>query len=94
MDNNDLVRLAVDNYKGRVCGNYSTSESSEALRMALIDANGGSPVLDYRAVRDGKCNGLFALMEEIITKTVVEGLHESSPIFDFIEWRNIKDGDS
>lgn len=91
---NNIVKLAIDHYEGRVAGNYSKDDSMEVLRQALVDLNGGSTTLDYKAIRDGKCNGLFAVVEEIITKTVVEGLPESCPLFNFVEWRNLKEGDT
>ncbi len=93
MDKN-LIKIAVDAYKGHVAGNYSVDDSMEVLRQALIEANGGSTKLDYRAIRDGKCNGLFAIVEEIINKTVIEGLPESCPLFNFVDFRNVAEGDS
>ena len=68
----DVVKLAVDSYKGRV-EKYSVGQSQDVLRQALIDANGGSTKLDYKAIRDGKCNGLFTLVEEILSRTVALG---------------------
>lgn len=70
---NDIVKLAVDTYKGNV-EKYSTKESLDTLRNALIAANNGKTSLDYRDIRDGKCSGLFTLVEEILSETVVEGL--------------------
>ena len=94
MADKNLVRLAVDSYKGHVAGNYSVDDSMEVLRQALIEANGGSTKLDYRAIRDGKCNGMFAIVEEIINKTVIEGLSESCPLFNYVEFRNLAEGDT
>lgn len=91
---NDVIKLAVDMYKGHVAGNYSASDSKEVIRQALIEANGGSTTLDFRAVRDGQCNKLFALIEEIITKTVIEGLPDSCPLFNYVDFRNIAEGDT
>lgn len=88
-----LVKLAVDSYKGRVSGNYSTEDNMTVLRNALIEANNGSTKLDYRAIRDGKCNGLFSIVEEILTKTIVEGLPDNSPIFGFVENKTAALGD-
>jgi hypothetical protein len=90
---NDVVKLAIDSYKGKVSGNYSTTDSMEVLRQALIEANNGKASLDYRAIRDGECKKLFAIMEEIVTKTVIEGLPTSSPIFNFVDFRNKALGD-
>lgn len=70
---NEVVKLAVDAYHGNV-EKYSVGQSLETLRAALVAANNGNTSLDYRAIRDGKCNGLFTLVEEILTRTVVEGL--------------------
>ena len=94
MDNKNIVKLACDAYAGHVVGNYSKEDSMEVLRQALVDANGGSTKLDYRAIRDGKCNRLFSIVEEIINKTVIEGLPESSPLMNYVEMRNVKEGDS
>lgn len=72
-DMNEIVKLAVDAYHGNV-EKYSVGQSLETLHAALVAANNGSTTLDYRAIRDGKCNGLFTLIEEILSRTVVEGL--------------------
>ena len=58
---NELVKLAIDAHKGRV-EKYSAGDAQETLRQALIEANGGSTKIDYRAIRDGKCQGVFALV--------------------------------
>ena len=65
----DIVKLAVDGYKGKV-EKYSVGQSQELLRQALVEANGGSTVLDYKKIRDGKCTGLFSLLEETLSRTV------------------------
>ena len=70
---NDIVRLGVDAYHGTV-EKYSLKEANDTLREALIQANNGSTKMDYRAIRDGKCNGLFAIVEQILANTVIEGL--------------------
>ena len=90
----EITKLAVDAYKNKISGNYSTSDAMETLRLALVEANNGSTKLDYKAVRDGKCSKLFAIVEEILTKTIVEGLPESSPIFGFVEMKNEALGDT
>lgn len=90
---NDLVKLAIDAHKGNV-EKYSFREAQETLRQALIEANGGSTKIDYRAIRDGKCNGVFSLVEEIIKNTVEEGI-QSNPIFDaLVEYKNVAEGDA
>lgn len=90
---NDIVKLAVDNYHGNV-KNFSADESNEVLRKALIDANGGSDKLTYRSMRDGQANGLFTIIEEILTNTVVEGLTGNEFFNQMVEFRNIALGDT
>ena len=94
MADKNLIKMAVDSYKGHIAGNYSVDDTNETLRQALIEANGGSTKLDYRAIRDGKCSGVFAIVEEIINKTVIEGLPESCPLFNYVDYRNVAEGDS
>lgn len=89
---NEIVKLAVDLYHGRV-EKYSAKQGNELLRQALIEANNGSTKLDYRAIRDGKCTGLFTLIEEILTRTVVEGLQGDEFFNAMVEFRNVAEGD-
>lgn len=91
-DMKEIVKLAIDAYKGCV-EKYSVGQSQEALRQALVEANGGSSKLDYKAIRDGKCNGLFALIEEILSKTVVEGLAGDEFFNALVDFRNVAEGD-
>lgn len=88
----DVVKLAIDAYKGNV-EKYSTGDSQDVLRQALIEANNGSTKLDYKAIRDGKCQGLFALIEEILDKTVIEGLQEDDFFNAFVDFKNVAEGD-
>lgn len=89
---NDIVRLAVDAHRGNVA-KYSVSDSMEALREALVQANGGSTKLNYKAIRDGKCRGLFTLVEEILSRVVVEGLQSDDYFNAMVDFRNIALGD-
>lgn len=88
----EIVKLAVDAYKGNV-KKYSTEQSQDVLRQALIDANNGSTKLDYKAIRDGKCQGLFSLVEEILSNTVVEGLQGDEYFNALVDFRNLAEGD-
>lgn len=88
----EIVKLAIDAYKGNV-EQYSVSQSQDVLRQALVDANGGSTVLDYKKIRDGKCAGLFSLIEEILSRTVVEGLQGDEFFNAFVDFRNVAEGD-
>lgn len=91
-DYKDIVRLAIDAYHGTPT-KYSVSESMDVLRQALVEANGGSTMLDYKAVRDGKCGAVFTLVEEILTRTVVEGLQGDEYFNALVDFRNMALGD-
>lgn len=91
-DMKDIVKLAVDGYKGRV-EKYSVEQSQDTLRQALIEANNGKTSLNYKDIRDGKCSGLFTLIEEILSRTVVEGLQGDEFFNSFVDFRNVAEGD-
>ena len=88
----DIVKLAVDTYKGNV-EKYSVAQSNDVLRQALVEANNGSTILNYKDIRDGKCNGLFTLIEEILSRTVVEGLQGDEYFNALVDFRNVAEGD-
>ena len=91
-DVKDIVKLGIDGYKGNV-EKYSVKQSQDTMREALIEANNGSTKLDYRAIRDGKCAGLFSIIEEILSNTVAEGLENDSFFNALVEYRNVAEGD-
>lgn len=88
----DIVKLAVDGHRGSV-EKYSVDKSQEVLREALIEANGGSTVLNYRNIRDGKCNGLFALVEELLSAIIVDDLQGDEFFNTMVDFRNVAEGD-
>ncbi len=91
-DMNEIVKLAVDAYNGTVT-KYSVGQSQQVLREALVKANNGSTKLDYKAIRDGRCVGLFTLIETILSKTVVDGLTGNEFFNNLVELRNVAEGD-
>lgn len=91
-DMKDIVKLGVDLYHGTP-EQYSVRDGNETLREALIAANNGSTKMDYRAIRDGKCNGLFAIIEEILDNTVIEGLTGNEFFNNYVDYRNLALGD-
>ena len=91
MDRKDILKVAIDLMHGKIAGNYSTQDAAESLRCALIEANGGSTKINIKTFYRG--NKLFDLVEELITVTIEEGLEESNPIFDLVEYKNIASGD-
>lgn len=91
-DIKELRKLAIDGHKGSV-EKYSVKQSQDALREALIELNGGSTKLDYRAVRDGKCAGLFTLVEELLAATVSDELSANDFFNSVVDYRNVAEGD-
>lgn len=88
----DIVKVAVDAYHGNV-EQYSVGQSMELMQKALVEANGGSTILNYKNIRDGKCNGLFTLIEEVLSRTVVEGLQGDEYFNALVDFRNVAEGD-
>lgn len=88
----DIVRLAVDAYRGKP-EKYSMDQSMEVLREALVAANGGSTTLNYKNIRDGKCVGLFAIVEEILSRTIVESFTNDAYFMSLVDFRNVALGD-
>ena len=89
----DLVKLAVDGYKGNV-EKYSVKQSQEALREALIEANGGSTKLDYKAMLHGQNHEVFAILEELIPVMISEGLQGDEYFMNLVDYRNMAEGDA
>lgn len=92
MTNNEIVKVAVDAYHGKV-QKYSVSESQDVLRQALIELNGGETKLNPRKLRGAKGEEMFALIEEILTRTVVEGLSDDDYFNALVDFRNVAEGD-
>lgn len=90
---NDIIKLALDGHKGKV-EQYSVADSQKTLREALIDLNGGSSKLDYRRIRDGKADGLFALVETILGLAIEEGLREDDFFMNYVDYYRVNDGDA
>lgn len=91
---NEIVRLAVDTYNGRPAGQYSLDESNSVVYNAILAANGGKNHLDKRDIRDGKCGELFAIIEETIVKTVIDGLQGNEFFMNMVEYKNLALGDT
>lgn len=91
-DTQKLVQLAKKNYKNRLPEQYSKDDANEVLRQALIDLNGGSTKLDYKALRRHGVE-MFEIIEEILDNTVLEGLPEDNFFKQFVEFRNVALGD-
>lgn len=93
-DKNAIIKLAVDMVNGTVNTEFasgSREEQMDTLRTALIEANGGSNKLNYKTMRGN--TALFAIIEQILELTDVQGF-ENNPFFEqFVDFRNVRLGD-
>lgn len=93
MERNDILSVAIDTIKHKADAKYSQSQTSEELRAALIEMNSGSTKLNAKTFRPG--SDLYELVQEIIPVAIEEGIKaEDNPLFDLVEYRNLKDGDT
>lgn len=93
MERIEIINLATDLTRGRVAGNYSAGESSEVLRQALIEANGGSTKVDLKSLRRNKAE-IFDLLEAIMPVVVEEGMKGDEFFMNYVDSREVAAGDS
>jgi hypothetical protein len=92
MEKLHVIKLATDIIQNRVSANFSdVAKNSEALREALIEANGGKTTIDFKTFHRG--NQLFEIVEEIIPAIVHEGLSGNEFFFNLADYRNLSLGD-
>jgi len=92
MDKNNVVSLAIDAIRGRVSGNFSAQETSETIRQAMIEMNGGSDKLNIKTFHRG--TELYAFVEEIIPYIIESGLTGSEFFMGMVDYRNMAEGDA
>ncbi len=88
----DIVKLALDTRHGRV-ENFSARKSADVLRNELVALNGGNTKLTYKNTRGSKGEALFAVIEDILSVTTVEGLQEDDHFMTLVDFRNLAEGD-
>lgn len=89
---NKILTVAVDAVRGRAMGNYTAAETSDSLRNAFIEMNGGSTKISPKTFYKG--TPLYALVQELIPVIIEEGIKaERNPLFNLVEYRNIAEGD-
>ena len=92
MDKLNVIKLATDIIQKKVSPNFAdASKNAEALREALIEANGGSTTLDVKTFHRG--NECFEIIEEIIPLIIHDGLQGNEFFFNLVDYRNIALGD-
>lgn len=87
----EIIDLMKNSVKGVSYENYSSGETSEAIRNALLEANGGSTKLSIKTFYRG--SQLFSLVEELIPTIIDEGFKDDDALMGLIEYRNIAEGD-
>jgi hypothetical protein len=92
MDKTYVIKLATDIIQKKVNPNFAdASKNLEALREALIEANGGNTTLDVKTFHRG--NECFQIIEEIIPMIIHNGLQGNEFFFNLVDYRNIALGD-
>lgn len=90
MERNELLQV-MTSYIKKVPEFYSKNTSDE-IRNALIEANGGSTKLDRKSFYRGSL--IFSLVEELIPVMIDEGIRtEQNPIFQVVDYKNVAAGD-
>ena len=91
MTHNEILSVAIDAVKGNT-GNFSAKQTSDDLRAALIELNGGSTKLSLKTFHRG--NALFELTQELLPVIIEEGIQTSTnPLFKLVDYRNLAEGD-
>ena len=91
MDKNQIVKIAIGAIQNKIPDKYSGENTSDALRNALIEANGGETKLNIKTFHRG--NALFEIIEELIPYIAHEGLTGDEFFMAMVEYRNLKLGD-
>ena len=92
-DINNIAQVAADLVNGKKIEHYAEGDAEQLVYNALVEANNGKNYIDLRDLRDGKCAKLFALVEVIIKKTVVDGVKNNPFLSKIVETRVVNAGD-
>jgi hypothetical protein len=91
-DIKNIVAAVKDSLHGKM-EKYSSEQTKDLLRSAIRDINGGSDKLSYKTFANGRSNGLFELIEDILSDEIVTGLQSNDFFMNLVDTRNIKAGD-
>lgn len=87
----ELLKVMLNAVKGIPMENYTAGQTSEAIRNALIEANGGSTKVNLKTMYRG--SQIYSLVEELIPTIIDEGFKDDDVIFSLVDYRNVADGD-
>lgn len=95
--NKAIIKLALDLTQGRQSYEYNgevhnAAKAADILRKALIDANGGSTVVDRKTLRRNR-GQIFDIIEEIIPVIVRNGFEGDEFWMNFVDERHVPLGD-
>ena len=85
-------KLCIDAYRG-ISTAFAEGNPTDVIVNKIKEANNGSTTIDYKAIRDGKCPELFAVIEELIDVALDVATLDDSPLKDMIETKNGEWGD-
>ena len=86
MTHAEILTVAIDAVQGRT-ENFSAKQTSDDLRNAFIEMNGGSTKISPKTFHRG--NPLFELVQELIPVVIEEGIkEETNPLFGLVDYRN------
>lgn len=91
MGKDTVLNIALSAIHGRKVGEYSSKETSDALREAFIEMNGGSTKINPKTLYRG--SELYTLIETIVPAMIDEGIKSDSALMELVEYINIADGD-
>lgn len=91
MEKKQVMNLMFDYRKDNIEG-HSKDASNEAIRLALIEANGGSAKMDLKTLRNHPM--VYQIIEEWVENTAAEGLKGNEFFMNCVEERNLNEGDS
>ena len=91
MDRDNIIKLICD-YRNKTVEKYSMTEAKQVLREFFTLTTDGRPVMIAKLFRDHP--EVYAIIEEVVERTVPSGLSQNDFFNNWVEVRNIREGDS
>lgn len=88
---NELLKLSIDALNGRISGEFSAQDQSQAIIDGIVELNGGSNKIDIRNFHRG--TELFAYVEEVLPYITNSGLKGDELFMQLVDERNLAEGD-
>lgn len=91
MDKLEIIQIAKDAIEKKVPNTYDAHKTSDSLRQAFVEANGGSAKIDHKTFR--RHPELYDIVEEIVPSIIHEGLTSDAFFLNYVDYRNEALGD-